>query len=309
MEREGATCQPSRIVSNTGPAGRPPPRAAGEPGSGSSGFPAPPQGHAPTWINHKDLHRTRQVQRIVFLHSTFGTSRLVRLLGPWSPVEADRSGMDFAERTSLWVGPLEAIRLQAAHQPVRTPAATDRKAAIGRAATTRSLEEDLQRVHGVLARAIAQDPLALANLKPGDPDFSYTPFRQRHLELQRQMEQMTSALRDHLRQAIGRASPRLRQLAELDAALEQVLAVREQKLLPTTAGLLERRFHQLRRAHQQEQAAAGQPDDPSAGQLPGDWLHAFGQDWRNALLAELDLRLEPATGLLDALRNEHPHQA
>ena len=249
------------------------------------------------------------------MHSTFGTSRLVRLLGPWAPVEADRSGMDFAERTSLWVGPLEAIRLQAAHQPVPTPAAADGKPSTRRGATIRSLDEDFQRVHGVLARAIGQDPLVLANLKPADRDFGYTPFRQRHQELQRQMEQMTSALRDHLRQAVGRLSPRLRQLVELDAALEQVLAVREQKLLPTTAALLERRFKQLRRTHREEQDAAGEQeaarpsDDPARWQQPGGWLHAFGQDWRNALLAELDLRLEPAAGLLDALRNEHPHQA
>lgn len=243
------------------------------------------------------------------MHSTFGTSQLVRLLGTWSPVEAGRSGMDFAERTSLWMGPLEAIRLQAAHQPMRITPAPDRKPATGRAATIRSLGEDLQRVHGVLARAIAQDPLTLANLKPDDPDFGYTPFRQRHLELQRQMEQMASALRDHVRQAVGRASPRLRQLAELDAALEQVLAVREQKLLPTTAALLERRFNQLRRTHREEREASGQPDEAAHWQQPGGWLHAFGQDWRHALLAELDLRLEAATGLLDALRNEHPHPA
>lgn len=232
------------------------------------------------------------------MNSTFGTSRLVRLLGHWSPVEADRSGLDFAERTSLWVGPLEAIRLQAAQPPAPAPAGTDRKRPGAAAATIRALDEDFQRVHGVLARAIAQDPLALANLKPGDTDIGYGPFRQRHLELQRQMEQMTSALRDHLRQAIARHSPRLRQLAELDAALEDVLAVRGQKLLPTTVALLERRFRQLRQTGQGERQSAGPTDH---------WLHTFGEDWRNALLAELDLRLEPAAGLLEAVRNEHEH--
>ncbi len=177
--------------------------------------------------------------------------------------------MDFAERTSLWVGPLEAIRLQAAHQPVPARDA-GAEPATARAAPIRSLAEDVQRVHGVLARAIAQDPLALANLKPTDPEFGYAPFRQRHLELQRQMEPMTGALRDHLRQAVGRLSPRLRQLAELDAALEHVLAAHEQKLLPASAALLERRFNQLRRTHREEQEAAGSPTTPRSGSGPAD---------------------------------------
>ena len=167
-------------------------------------------------------------------------------------------------------------------------------------------------MHGVLARAIAQDPLTLANLKPADPEFSYTPFRQRHLELQRQMEQMTGALRDHLRQAVGRLSPRLRQLAELDAALEQCWRAREQKLLPTSAALLERRFNQLRRDAPRGTGSGRRRRrrrPARAGANRGGWLHAFGEDWREALLAELDLRLEPAAGLLDAVRNEHPHHA
>ncbi|WBY01401.1 DUF3348 family protein [Ramlibacter tataouinensis] len=233
------------------------------------------------------------------MHSTFGTSRLVRLLDPWARVDADRSGMDVAERTSLWIGPLDAIRLQAAHQAIpATPATAPRRPA--RSQAIAALEEDVQRVRGVLAKAIAQDPLALANLEPDDPGVSYAPFRQRQLELQRQMEQMVAALRDHVRQAVAAVSPRLRQLAALDAALEEVLAAREQKLLPTAATLLERRFHQLRRAHLQPTDAA----EPG-GDRPGAWLPAFTRDWHQALLAELALRLEPVAGLLDARRNEH----
>lgn len=227
------------------------------------------------------------------------------MLDPWAPVDADRSGMDVAERTSLWVGPLAAIRLQAAYQAIRaTPGSVRRPAAPSHAVA--ALDDDVQRVRAVLAKAIAQDPLRLANLKPGDPDFGYAPFRQRHLELQRQMEQMVAALRDHVRQAVAAASPRLRQLAALDAALEEVLAEREQKLLPTTAAVLERRFHQLQQAHRQQHDAA---DDPALWNRPGGWLHRYAQDWRQALLAELELRLESVAGLVDARRNEHRHPA
>ncbi len=240
------------------------------------------------------------------MHSSsfIGSSPLVRLLDPWSPVEAEAPGPDVAERMSLWFGPLDAIRLQAMHQAVAA-AGEERKSPKAGEKKAPPVAEDLQRVRGVLAKAISQDPLALAGLKPdATEDPGYGPFHQRHIELQRQMGQMAGALRDHVRQAVARVSPRLRQLAVLDASLEELMAAREQALLPTTALLLERRFSQLRAAHRQVLETTGEPDDPTHWRRPGGWLATFANDWRNALLAELDLRLEPVSGLVDALRNE-----
>jgi hypothetical protein len=154
-------------------------------------------------------------------------------------------------------------------------------AAVPARKATASIADDLQRVRAVLEKAIAQAPMDLA---PAATEVSYAPFHQRHLDLQRQMEQMITALRDHVRQTLCRVSPRLRQLAVLDAAFEQVLAPREQKLLPGASTLLKRRFEQLRAAH--------------------DGLEAFRREWREALLAELDVRLEPVAGLVDAWSNE-----
>ena len=191
------------------------------------------------------------------MHSTSfsSLSTLVRLLDPWTPVGAEAPGPDVAERMSLWFGPLDAIRLQAMHQAMHqavVAAADERKTSKPATRQAPAVADDLQRVRGVLAKAISQDPLALAGLKPDDPeDPGYGPFHQRHIELQRQMGQMVGALRDHVRQAVARVSPRLRQLAVLDASLEELMAAREQALLPTTALLLERRFTQLRAAHRQ----------------------------------------------------------
>lgn len=219
------------------------------------------------------------------MRSDFSSSRLVRLLGDWAPVEGDASGMDFAERLGLWLNAFDAIGLQAAHQSIRAI----RTAAPGQPPDPRphralSIEEDFRQVRTTLAHAIARDPVPPDGATPADA--GHAPYRQRHLELQRQMEQMIGPLREQVRQALGRVSPRLRQLAALDAVLEQVLAPREQMLAPTVPALMERRFEQLRLA-----------------QADG-WLEVFGQDWRQALLAELDLRLEPVAGLIEALSNE-----
>lgn len=230
------------------------------------------------------------------MNSTFAASKLVRLLDAWSPMQADAPGPDVAERLSAWLGPLEAIRLQGVQQSLRRLDEDGRPAPKAAARAMQALAQDVQRVRAVLAKAIAQDPLALAALRPED-DPAYGHFRQRHLELQRQMGQMVAALRDHVRQAVSRVSPRLRQLATLDATFEDLLAVREQTNLPFAATLLERRYQSLRAAHREA-------DDPHVRGQPGGWLHAFAQDWRQALLAELDLRLEPVMGLLDALRHD-----
>jgi len=238
------------------------------------------------------------------LRSDFSNSRLVRLLGQWTPVDtgANPAGMDFAERWSTWLNTFDAIGLQSAHQSIR---AVDAASPPGRTRRAHGLEEDLERVRGTLARAIAQDPLALEGYGIDDvAEAGYAPFQQRHLALQRQMEQMIAPLRDHVRQALGQASPALRQLALLDASLEQVFARHQLQLLPTTVSLLQRRHDELRQADRQALEAGGQADDPARWRRPGGWLDTFGQDWRQALAAELDLRLQPVTGMVEAMAHE-----
>lgn len=217
------------------------------------------------------------------LPGTFSNSRLVRLLGQGVPADFEASGMDVAERLSLWLNAFDAIGLQGTHQAIRAmaTAATGKPAAIR---TVPNLAEDFQRVRSVLADLVAREPLAAAtDESAGAADGGFARYQQRHLHLQRQMEQMIAALRDHVRQALSRASPALRQLATLDAAFEQMLATREQALLATVPARLQRRFAQLREAD--------------------GGLQTFHQGWGAALLAELDLRLEPVAGLIDALNN------
>lgn len=224
------------------------------------------------------------VQNTPAPHRSFAASRLVRLLEAWTLVAPPADGMDLAERTSLWIDPLAAIRLQSVHQSIRAMPAT----ATARRADPPALASELQRVRAVLAQAIAQQVPAAE----GPPAFA--PYHRRHLELQRAMEVAIAPLRAQARQVLARASLRLRRLAALDEGMEQVLAAREHALLPTVAALLERRFLQLRPA-----AADGGPAAADA-----DWLPAFEADWRQALLGELDLRLEPVKGLLEALAHE-----
>lgn len=239
------------------------------------------------------------------MRSTFSSSTLVRQLAGWSAPAVEMPAGDFAQRLGGWLGAVDAIALQSSQQAIRQLQA----AAPGRPPRWQDLREDVERVRSVLAQAIAREvprPIDI-EVAPGrrlrlgtdgptairrDEDAGYLAFRQRHLELQRQMDQLIAPLRDHLREALARASRELRQLAALDATLEQVLAPREQALLPTAAALLEHRHKRLR--------AQAPPEDET-------WRAQFEQEWRDALRAELALRLEPVLGLLDALAETTEH--
>jgi hypothetical protein len=139
-------------------------------------------------------------------------------------------------------------------------------------------------------------------------DAAWPTYLQRHLDLQRKMERLIDPLRLHVRQSLGRSSStRLRQLAAMDQVLAQTLAARHERLLPTPPSLLQRRYEQLREAHLQAlQAviAADNTDDPAQWRARGAWLHRFEQDWRQALTAEVDLRLEPVLGMVEALSED-----
>ena len=213
-------------------------------------------------------------------------SPLVRLLGEWFPTDARASGMDFAERLSLWLGAVDAIGLQATHQAVRAMQAAAPGALPARGAAALSPAEDLQRVRGVLAQAIAR-PVARSD---GEGPSHFKPYADRHADLQRQMELAIPPLRAHVREVASGQSARLRQLAALDAAMEQVLAARAQALLAKLPARLKRRFEQLRTS--------------AAGDANEDWLHAFDREWRQALLAELEVRLAPVAGLVEAAADE-----
>jgi hypothetical protein len=75
-------------------------------------------------------------------------------------------------------------------------------------------------------------------------------------------------------------------------------------LLATLPKLLKKRFAHLRQQHQQTLADKQQADKPSQWMMPGAWLARFCNELQTVLLAELDLRLQPAVGLLEALQNE-----
>jgi hypothetical protein len=137
-----------------------------------------------------------------------------------------------------------------------------------------------------------------------EPAAVYEPYHRFYLAHQHDMDSSLRPLRTRVRAALSKASPALRQLAALDAALDQILSDREGKLLATVPALLEKRFRQRFEAHRQTLVDTRQADDPAQWMQPAGWLAGFRKELQFVLLAELDVRLQPAMGLIEAFSNE-----
>ena len=235
----------------------------------------------------------------------FDSAQLIRALSALVATDVADSRQSFADRLGQWLDFADAIALFSALN-----GSTD---AAGGPATAEhpTLGGEFARVRGALLDSINTDGLLTpgkARIRlpapawhastPGAAD--YLPYHRYYLAHQRDMGAAIAPLRASLRAELARQSPALRQLATLDGVLDQAFAPRERSLLASVPQLLGRRFEQLHQAHRSA-LPAGAADDPARWLQPGAWLHTFCQDMRLVLLAELDLRLQPVQGLMDAL--------
>lgn len=235
--------------------------------------------------------------------TSFDSSRLIRALSDLVSTDAAPPRQSFADRLGQWLDFADAIALFSALN-----GSTD---AAGGPATTEhpAPGDEFARVRGALLDSINTDGLLTpgkARIRlpapawhastPGAAD--YLPYHRYYLAHQRDMGAAIAPLRASVRAGLAQRAPALRQLAALDGVLDQALAPRERSLLANVPQLLGRRFEQLHQAHR---SALSTPDDPARWLQPGAWLHTFCQDMRAVLLAELELRLQPVAGLLDAL--------
>jgi len=241
-------------------------------------------------------------------------SRLIRVLSDLRVIDAAGPGIAFAEKLGLWLDHHDAIALRAAHTtsiPIMLSGVNKDAGVCITDEFTRKRESlvDAIRKTGVANAGSAK--VELHSLEQGVPlDFAsaYEPYRRCYLEHQRNMTLSIRALRAQVREVLAKASPGLSKLAALDAALEGILCDRESKLLATVPLLLARRFEQLGNAHEQTQAAMQHPDSPAIWMQAQSWLARFCNELQTVLLAELDLRLQPTVGLIEAFNNKTSHQ-
>jgi hypothetical protein len=217
-------------------------------------------------------------------------------------------------------------------QTANLPAHVQRMALIAPEALARHVDKvRAQLVESITQGAPAGSGLARIDMpapvldEPLEIKTAFEPYRRFVVAHQRQMDSTLRSLRAQLRLQLSKRASAGQQLAALDAAFENILAEREAALLAKTSKLLEKRFVQALKAHIQLQAQAlpvalaaetadaadglAKAPDASMDDAPIDtqkadpssWLMPLRQTIRQALLAELDTRLQPALGLLEAL--------
>lgn len=150
-----------------------------------------------------------------------------------------------------------------------------------------------------------------------DPKTAFAPYRRFISAHQRQMESTLRSLRSSVRVQLHRRGGRLQHLAALDAALENTLGEREAMLLDKVSKMMEKRFVQAFKAHLKQSAEFRteltepvETDVHPAGSARTNlkWLSDLRQALRQALLAELDTRLQPTLGLLEAFSSDTQKQ-
>lgn len=248
--------------------------------------------------------------------TNLNSSRLIRLLADLAVADVATPPQDFAERLGEWFDVGDAITLSAAFNCSVGGLAPGRSGEP--AGVSAALQAELARLQFALGESITTDGvfksgkvrIKLPTPVPGatpEAAADFAPWHRYYQAHQRDLDSNIGLLRTNVRAALSNHSPALRQIAELDAAFVKVLSDRERSLLSMVPALLEKRFGQLRQAHLAARAAMSDPsaaDDPSPWMQPGGWLAAYCRDQQRVLLAELDLRLQPVIGLIEAFSNE-----
>lgn len=244
---------------------------------------------------------------------------LARLLARWQAGPRAGQAPGFVEGLSRWLDWTDAIPLAAALQDDDPPRPAPRGPRPR--ATRAALAAACMQLRATLRAAFADDGLPgrpntrspdrhdrsmLPTTMPNAQDLDLDACRRRYSRHQRTMEVAVDALRQRVREAVAAASVEHARLARVDEVLERVVAERERLLLACLPAALEQRLAQRRQAHLAALALQAGADDPAGWWRPGGWLAALGDDVAALLDAELDLRLQPVLGLIDALPADEP---
>jgi hypothetical protein len=254
---------------------------------------------------------TRALPR-AHLHS----SKLVRFLSENAMLEAVQPSEDVGQKLGDWLDFRQAIALHGLLNP-ESPVEQALPAHQRRASlmTPEALTRHFDKVKASLEQSIGQGAPSGTGLsriemppatfdEPLEPKIAFEPYRRFYAAHQRQMEAQVRTLRSQLRGQLAKCTPALQQLATLDASFENILSEREAMLLGKVPKLLEKRFSQALKQHLKKQAEASAEDATAPRLKPDVWLLPWRQQLRTALLAELDTRLQPALGLLEAFNQE-----
>lgn len=251
----------------------------------------------------------------VFPRAGLHDAELLRFLNTKGLLQLPLDTQDVGQALGDWFDFRQAIALQGFFSNLDSTA-TIQGVACARI-DARVLHERFARIRAALEQSIVEgtppaptlariDEPATELATPIDLKTAFEPFRRFALGHQRQMEQVIKGLRAQLRAMLDTGGAPHKQLAVLDALFENVLISREARSLGQIPLAFEKRFAQALQQHMKQLLKAAEADEPAPRTTP--WLQPLLDDLRTALLAELDLRLQPVLGLIEALTQDTPQE-
>ena len=244
------------------------------------------------------------------LPPSFNSSSLVRLLASLDVAPAADPTPNFAEKLSDWVAWTDAISLSSALGSGAKAVADDMP--VAPSAPVASVVTQLQRLREELTESITNDTILSgvnwgrarpAAAATGEADtghaseFDFAAYRRSFSAQQRTMEERIGALRVAVRGVATGHSAALGQLAALDAAMDTALGVHQRRVMANVPAMLEKRFKAVHRPI--EASPSRQGDAPAS--VPGKPPAAYGKTLQGVLLAEMEVRLQPVEGMIEAL--------
>ncbi len=248
---------------------------------------------------------------------SYESSRLVNFLSSLAVSDAKVSHKNFADKLGRLIDLSDSFALS---ETLRGLPRIDYEP--NTAATTEIITEEFLKARAEMVQSIIKSFVPDAgtlpfNLPIPDADTmvdgktAIEPYLRLYTLHQSDMGYRVQKIRIRVREAISGRSSTLAQLAALDAALGDTLSVHTRKTFTVIPKLLGKRFQhlhnehqQIRNEHQQTHASQEQDDNPELWVQTGGWLDKFYKEMQGLLLAELELRLQPVVGLIEALDEE-----
>lgn len=206
------------------------------------------------------------------LSANHSRSRFVSLLSHLTNLDFDVSPEQFSERLSLFIKLGDAIKLSDALYEAG-------KAEVDDTVSTRdNIRMIFLRRRSALVSALLNAPL------PGDKE-GIAVWQKKYGALQSTLEAQVAQLRQRIREWMSGKSEALSRLSLLDAAMEASLSSHSRSLFAAVPRMLPNRYSTLQTKH------------------PDSWHYGFSREVHSLLLAELELRLQPLMGLLEAIED------
>jgi hypothetical protein len=219
----------------------------------------------------------------------YNSSRLVRLLSSFGSQPPDISPLSADQRLGSLIDLSDSIRISAAQ--LRPPIENFEASAVSIERVRGDfLEVRAKLLTGIDTSFAPAERYCRIRLPLFDPDqetaATVEPYQRFYASHQREMDFRIQGLRERTRTVAAGCSPELAQLVKLDTTLSDVMSAHSRRSFAGIPGQLAARFEQMLNSEQLSVA-----------------YQQFCRDLKALLNAEIDTRLLPILGLVEALEN------